>query len=450
MGPISETWHDLQQLFDAHPPVLTGERAAPGRLTKDFQSSIVKYPLPNSAAEASILRGIHQHLVARIPTRPPLDLYNGRGIVMLAGQSRDEYAGVSLGMLRLVGGRLPVELWFLDRASAKTSWCPQLVAKGVTCRFLSEYTANLSQTFPFEEQQRAAVLLFSSFQHALYLHSDTIPVLNPDNTFDSQPYRDTGLIAWPDFWQSSQSGYADFITGARAEIMPERIDYGTIDPTQLEWDKERQWKLLVLVLYYNYYPSFFHPLLQDFPTRSFASTISTALRALQVPYTSMPSLTPVPMSAPDGGPEGSGVCVFQVSPSDPQLSQYMFLHTSIHRFGLRDLMCDETCVEESPVGYERPTKYQRIIGTTVRTVGAVATTTDPLYGRLRHKQEMRRVLAWEDLEARGLDPEQDIWRVLERMACEPRSVWNQGALCSNVRNYMSGTFSNVEYWRGEC
>ena len=156
------------------------------------------------------------------------------------------------------------------------------------------------------------------------------------------------------------------------------------------------------------------------------------------------------MSAPDGRPEGSGVCVFQVSPSDPHQSQYMFLHTSIHRFGLRDLMCDETCVEDSRGRNKRPSRHQRIIGSTLRTVGAFATTSDPLYGRLHRKQEMRRLLAWKDLEAQGLDPEQDIWRVLEHMACAPRSVWNQGSLCSNVRDYMSGTFPNVEYWRGEC
>ena len=241
-GPIVETWHELQELFETHPPLLNDEKAI---LVNNLQSPNIKHPLPTGVADASALRMIHQHLVARIPARPPPNLYNGLGIVMLAGQSRNEYAATSLGMLRLVGSRLPVELWFRDRASAKTGWCAQLVTEGVTCRFLSDYTTNFTQNLLYEEQQRAAVLLFSSFAHVLYLHSDTIPILNPDDTFGSQSYRDTALVTWPDFWQSSQSMYADFVTGASTEIAAQRIDYGTIDPTQLIWDKERQWKVSV-------------------------------------------------------------------------------------------------------------------------------------------------------------------------------------------------------------
>lgn len=209
-------------------------------------------------------------------------------------------------------------------------------------------------------------------------------------------------------------------------------------------------QLLVLTLYYNHFPAFFHPLLEDVSARSFASTIFTAIRVVQAPFHRIPFMTPVPLSAQDGGPEGSGVCVFHLAPSDPQEAAYLFLRTSIHRFGVRDLMCDETCVETAPGGYRRPSRHQRMIGSTVRTVGAVATANDWLYGRLHDPQQKRRTLAWKDLEARGLDPEKDIWRVLERLACEKGSVWNQGTLCSNVREYVNSTFPGIEYWREGC
>lgn len=47
-----------------------------------------------------------------------------------------------------------------------------------------------------------------------------------------------------------------------------------------------------------------------------------------------------------------------------------------------------------------------------------------------------------------LNTERDIWRVLERSACE--GVWSEERLCRRTRRHLDLTFGKMERWRGEC
>lgn len=242
-GPITETWDQLRQLFEEYPPVLKHEKGIAGAPSAVVQISNDSFRQPESKVEAKSLQTIHQELLAHIPPQQPQILFKGRGVVMLAGGSKNQFAATSLGMLRLLGSQLPVELWFLNRTLAKEGWCPQLAAKGITCRYLSDYVMNTTQTFRQEEQQRAVIILLSTFAEVLYLHSDAIPVVNPDAIFESQPYKDNGIVTWPDFFQSGQSPWADVVTGVSSKMVQHRVDYGTIDEGQILWDKQRHWKV---------------------------------------------------------------------------------------------------------------------------------------------------------------------------------------------------------------
>ena len=242
-GPVAQTWEQLQQLFGSHPPQFSPREPSLHDDSANATMASVELPLPSTIAAANALRVVHQNLVARIPSEPPQGLYEGHGVVMMAGGERDQFAAVSLGMLRFKGSRLPVELWHTDEASAKPGWCRKMAREGISCRYLSKYVASVTKVFPHEAQQQAAAVFFSSFEHVLFLDADTIPILNPDGIFDSQPYRDTGMIHWPDFWQSSQSIWTDYVIGSTAEVSQQRADYGTIDPTLMMWDKRRHWRV---------------------------------------------------------------------------------------------------------------------------------------------------------------------------------------------------------------
>ena len=60
----------------------------------------------------------------------------------------------------------------------------------------------------------------------------------------------------------------------------------------------------------------------------------------------------------------------------------------------------------------------------------------------------KRLLAQNQLIEKGVDPEESIWRVLERLSCTD-GAWMHNKLCENVRIYVNGTFGDIEYWRSD-
>lgn len=242
-GPLSKTWTRLHQLIESHSPGYARVEAPPSAEPNLSSNGALKMPLPSTVPEASALRSIHEDLVAHFSSQPPSDLFHGRGVVMMGGEGKDEYAATSLGMLRLLGSRLPVELWYLDKSFTRPGWCQEMAREGIACRFLSDYVANATVIFPYQDQGVAAALLFSSFQDILYLDAYTIPVMWPDDIFDSEPYRDKGVVTWPDFWSSAQSPWTDYITGFNGDVVPQFVDHGTIDAAQFMLNKTRHWKV---------------------------------------------------------------------------------------------------------------------------------------------------------------------------------------------------------------
>jgi len=242
-GPISQAWTQLHQLFESHSPGYAHVEAPTTAKPNLSSKEVLQMPLPSTVPEANVLRSIHEDLVTHIPSQSPPDLFHGRGIVMMGGEGKDEYAATSLGMLRLLGSRLPVELWYLDKSFTRPGWCQELAGEGIACRFLSDYVTNATGFFPYQDQGIAAALLFSSFADLLYLDPYTLPVMWPDDIFDSEPYRDKGVVTWPDFWSSAQSPWTDYITGFSGDLVPKFVDHGTIDAAQFMLNKNRHWKV---------------------------------------------------------------------------------------------------------------------------------------------------------------------------------------------------------------
>ena len=205
-----------------------------------------------------------------------------------------------------------------------------------------------------------------------------------------------------------------------------------------------------MALYYNYHgPNYFYNLItQGGPKWGGKDTFPTALRAnpgrSPAPYHVVPHyLAQVGLNNGKGGPKGSGVCVLQADPYYPNAFQAMFLHTSILRFGVRDLMCDTSCIKDEP--YTRPNHRQRLVGQHIRDPGIIMDPKDGSHSLLHGRQ---RLLAQSQLTEKGVDPEESIWKVLERLSCTD-GVWMHQKLCNNVRSYMNGTFGVVEYWRSD-
>ena len=235
-------WKELRILFTNHVPLMQSPEDSSSGQAGDLQGDEPLMPLPTSAAEALPLKSTHRQLVESIPPLPP-DYYHGRGIVMLAGGPKSEFAATSLGMLRQLGSKLPVELWFVHITPKERVWCQQLAGQGIMCQVLEDLYANAGGGFLYEEQTETAAMLLSSFDQFIYLSSDTIPVVTPDDIFEAQAFQKSGVVLWPDFWPSSETRWAAFITDLQADASVKKLGDGTIDPAQMVWDKKRHWKV---------------------------------------------------------------------------------------------------------------------------------------------------------------------------------------------------------------
>jgi alpha 1,2-mannosyltransferase len=435
-----KAWTRVQDVFDQYDP------AKPWAQLQVSPRSIdepVEAVLPTTKEEAQTLRTLQNQVHENIPPFPET-VFSGRGVVMIASEKRAEFAATSIGMLRMMGSQLPIELWFDVPQNAKSGWCKELEQQRVACRYVSDYTLNQTAANTTDDHVKYTALLFSSFLEVLYLDPETIVTTAPDNLFDGENYQQKGLIMWADFWESTQSPWTDYVVGTSNVVPKKRTNHGTLDGGVVLFDKRKHWKTMVLTSYYVHHYVFFYPFLSSRASsdRGFPASLDTAVRAMQLPYQRTPlGPTQVYLSKDNGDKHGSGVCVLL---KHPDTNSLLFLRTNILRFGHRRLMCDSSCVE--PRSTSRPHRYQRLIGQRIRTMGSFVTSSDFMY---KYLHEGRQVLSRKQLqEMQQPYLERNIWMVLEKISCV--GVWSEDGICSNVRTYIDMVYGYVDYWRPSC
>lgn len=241
-GIAWESWIHLERLFkEFEPSVELEHRNFPGGQTVLPNVDILRDFLNLTFTDVNVMRRRHVELVERLPEYPD-KIYKGRGILMVAGGRYSEYAATTLGMLRLMGSRLPVEIWFKDSTEEEEYWCDELVADGISCRHISDYLGEMT-AFTDPYQYKIAAMYFSSFEEMLFLDSDCIPVKNPDSIFDSPTYQETGIVLWPDYWGSTESPWLPYVIGESEEKSEAVPNITTVDSGQMLWDKKRHWKV---------------------------------------------------------------------------------------------------------------------------------------------------------------------------------------------------------------
>ncbi|KAJ9606243.1 mannosyltransferase [Cladophialophora chaetospira] len=244
--------------------------------------------LPNHLALRA--RKNHAAFVERIPALARAFSFpkRSRGIVTTAGSALMPMLLVSLKLLRRTGCTLPVEVFIASFADYEPLVCekilPSLNAKCVM--FGDDFLdIQLPNGKPELEayQFKPFVILMSSFNEVLFLDTDNFPVTNPELLFKSEPFLETGLIVWPDFWCASQSPLFYEIT---ATPEPPIRDRPGSESGQIMYDKNRHVEDLLLACYYSYYgPGLWYPLLsQGFPGEGDKETYIAAAAALKKPF----------------------------------------------------------------------------------------------------------------------------------------------------------------------
>ncbi|KAJ8062262.1 hypothetical protein OCU04_008810 [Sclerotinia nivalis] len=146
----------------------------------------------------------HSAVLSLLPEYSDLITYapHSRGIITVGGGSYTRVLLVSILMLRRTNCTLPIEVFIPSPEDCSPYSCSTVLASlNAQCILLPTFqNANIARY-----QYKSLVLLFSSFENVLFLNADNFPIVDPKPWFDTIPYKETGMITWPDCWANTAS-----------------------------------------------------------------------------------------------------------------------------------------------------------------------------------------------------------------------------------------------------
>lgn len=203
----------------------------------------LKSPIASEAVRALTADDVDAAVVA-IPPYPRG--YAGRGITVCTGGVKYfTNAWVLIRMLRHFGCRLPVQFWYYGPEELDDHMQRLVEPYGVECvdaqRRAKEIGCKISQGWPLKPFS----ILHSPFEEVLSLDADNMPIRDPEYLFESDAYRETGAIFWPDLGR----------TGPDREIwnlmrVPYR-DEPEFESGQILINKSLTWEPLNLAMWMN-------------------------------------------------------------------------------------------------------------------------------------------------------------------------------------------------------
>ncbi|USP72954.1 glycosyltransferase family 71 protein [Curvularia clavata] len=207
------------------------------------------------------------------------------GIVTTANAKYMPIFLVSLRLLRRTGCDLPMEVFIDDWSKYDATVCETVLpSMNARCVVLSNiYDKAADAKPPSHYQYKAFAILFSSFQHVLFLDSDAFPSEDPKALFTAAPYTTHGLVTWPDFWAQTISAHYYHI--AAIPEVPSQARLST-ESGQLLMNKDLHRETLLMMVYYNYYgPDYYYILFsQGSPGAGDKETFTQAAMAVGLPY----------------------------------------------------------------------------------------------------------------------------------------------------------------------
>ncbi|KAK9798888.1 hypothetical protein WJX73_001325 [Symbiochloris irregularis] len=240
-----------------------------------------------------------QLFMATAPSYPE-GMFRGKGITILAGGGQYMVpAWVNIHMLRRTGCMLPVEMFFPAPEYPTVEMEAALAALGVKCRALPSLTpgdAYGMETVTYVAGHRIeahlagfkmkiGALLLSSFKEVIFLDSDNVAVADPTSLLQSEEFRETGVLLWPDYWKSTAA--PDLATILNVTSLPP----GSFESGQMLFDKQRTWDALLLAAFFNMESDLYYELFSGWMGKGDKESFAHALSATDTPYHLVP--TPV-------------------------------------------------------------------------------------------------------------------------------------------------------------
>lgn len=211
----------------------------------------------------------------------PVHTPGKRGLVSTAGATYLPVFVSSLRMLRRMGSTLPVEVFMKDAGEYEKQVCNEVLPSlDAQCLVLGDV---VKKDTIEHYQLKIFAVLFSSFEEIVWMDADCFSLGRPEDLLDSEPFKSSGLVTWPDFWASSVSPLYYRISRQEAPPMSARQSSET---GIFLVSKKTHLLPLMLTAYYNYYgPShYFRLLTQGSPGEGDKETFLQAAMAVGAPF----------------------------------------------------------------------------------------------------------------------------------------------------------------------
>lgn len=205
---------------------------------------------PGATITDSNVSSLVAEYIENIPRYPKR--FSGRGIVICSGGFRyNTCAWVLIRMLRHLGCKLPIQVWYLGDEERDGQWGEFVAPYDV------EYVdATKLRNAPWQPaggwQLKSFAMLQSPFREVLLLDADNVPVANPEYLFDLPEYREKGAIFWPDGVRTPRESNRWRVFDVPYRDEPEQ------ESGQILVNKELCWRPLNLCNWYNEHSEYFY------------------------------------------------------------------------------------------------------------------------------------------------------------------------------------------------
>ena len=275
---------------------------------------------------------------------------------MVAGGQYFAPAILTLRMLRKTGSRLPVQVFLQSRAEYEPDICEHVLpAMGAECFILESFLKHKSSLKISHYQFKVLAVLFSTFESAVLLDSDCMPLRDPNELLVAEPFSSTGFISWPDYWIATEDPVFYKIAGL--PDFPRNMPARASESGQLLISKKTHLPTLLLAAYYNLYgPGYYYPILsQGAAGEGDKETFLAAAVVLGLPYYRVKKhVGTVGYHTEDG--DFKGGAIVQYHPGDDALVtttttttttiRPFFLHANVPKMNLGRLLDDELLISE--------------------------------------------------------------------------------------------------------
>ena len=281
--------------------------------------------------------------IAAIKKPPDSFFWEGRGIVTLAGTvTYFPCAYVLCRMLRKLGCKLPIEVWYLDDTEMDDRMIAIMEELGdVLCVNFQKRVPTVPRVVGGWEA-KAWAIQHSRFEEVLFLDADVVPTRNVDGMFNQFI---GGVVWWSNYLHSvsfglSKSAFEMFgFTAPKCNgNFPHHAkpdDYTPWETGQIFFRKKASWESLEVAKILSDYSDFFYPA-NDHNIENWHSYGDTGTFPLAVAISGQLLLSEVlsycQTGQPDkfGGPRGGGLNQFS-----PHTSEVWFQHRCLPRYKIR-------------------------------------------------------------------------------------------------------------------